>query len=140
MLFSCHNDIIVFDEAQRAWDTDRREPDQTEATILLRIGDRIAREHGKVTIVCLIGDGQAIHVHEETGMYIWLVRLLDAMIGMYTFQKDMMIYSTVHHAVIHYLNLCWIHQFEMILLMLVRGWRPSLTLILIKQRIYIRRC
>lgn len=37
----------------------------------MRIGDRIAREHGKVTIVCLIGDGQAIHVHEETGMYIW---------------------------------------------------------------------
>ncbi len=66
-----HNDIIVFDEAQRAWDMDRREPDQTEATILLRIGDRIAREHGKVTIVCLIGDGQAIHVHEETGMCIW---------------------------------------------------------------------
>jgi len=29
------------------------------------------REHGKVTIVCLIGDGQAIHVHEETGMCIW---------------------------------------------------------------------
>lgn len=66
-----HNDIIVFDEAQRAWDIDRREPSQTEATILLRIGDRIAQEHGKVTILCLIGDGQAIHIYEETGMTIW---------------------------------------------------------------------
>lgn len=65
------NDIIVFDEAQRAWDTDRRETDQTEATLLLRIGDRIADRYGKVTIICLIGDGQAIHVNEETGMPIW---------------------------------------------------------------------
>ncbi len=66
-----HNDIIVFDEAQRAWDIDRREPGQTEATILLRIGDRVAMKHGKVTIICLIGDGQAIHIFEETGMSIW---------------------------------------------------------------------
>jgi len=65
------NDIIVFDEAQRAWDTDRKEPGQTEATLLLRIGDRIADRYGKVTIVCLIGDGQAIHKNEETGMPLW---------------------------------------------------------------------
>ena len=65
------NDIIVFDEAQRAWDIDRREPGQTEATLLLRIGDKIANRYGKVTIICLIGDGQAIHVNEETGMPIW---------------------------------------------------------------------
>jgi hypothetical protein len=64
------NDIIVFDEAQRAWDTDS-EPGQTEATLLLRIGDRIADKYGKVTILCLIGDGQAIHKNEETGMSIW---------------------------------------------------------------------
>jgi len=64
------NDIIVFDEAQRAWDTDS-EPGQTEATLLLRIGDRIADKYGKVTILCLIGDGQAIHKNEETGMPLW---------------------------------------------------------------------
>ncbi len=71
------NDIIVFDEAQRAWDTDRIEPDQTEATLLLRIGDRIANHYGKITIICLIGDGQAIHVNEETGMPIWADALVD---------------------------------------------------------------
>ncbi|MCH4000643.1 MAG: DUF2075 domain-containing protein [Lachnospiraceae bacterium] len=65
------NDIIVFDEAQRAWDIDYKEDDQTEATLLLRIGDRVADRYGKITIICLIGDGQAIHVHEETGMPIW---------------------------------------------------------------------
>ena len=65
------NDIIVFDEAQRAWDRDREEPGQTEATLLLRIGDRIAKRYGKVTIICLVGEGQAIHKYEETGMQLW---------------------------------------------------------------------
>lgn len=55
----------------RGIDTDRKEPDQTEATLLLRIGDRIAERYGKITIICLIGDGQAINVNEETGMPIW---------------------------------------------------------------------
>lgn len=71
------NDIIVFDEAQRAWDTDRFDPGQTEATLLLRIGDRIADRYGKVTIICLIGDGQAIHKNEETGMPLWVNALAD---------------------------------------------------------------
>ena len=66
------NNIIVFDEAQRAWDTDKLEPGQTEATLLLRIGDRIAAQYGKVTILCLIGDGPAIHKNEETGMSLWV--------------------------------------------------------------------
>lgn len=65
------NNIIVFDEAQRAWDFDRNMPGETEASLLLRIGDRIAQKYGKVVILCLIGDGQAIHLHEESGMQIW---------------------------------------------------------------------
>mgnify|MGYP003414515230 FL=1 len=65
------NNIIVFDEAQRAWDIDKKEKNQTEATLLLRIGDRIAEHYGKVTIVCLIGDGQAIHKYEEAGIKLW---------------------------------------------------------------------
>lgn len=77
------NDIIVFDEAQRAWDTDR-EPGQTEATLLLKIGDRIADKYGKVTILCLIGDGQAIHKNEEAGMPMWA----DALVG----RKDWNVY------------------------------------------------
>lgn len=72
------NHIIVFDEAQRAWDTDRKEPGQTEATLLLRLGDRIAARYGRVTIICLIGDGQAIHKNEETGMSLWVDALADS--------------------------------------------------------------
>lgn len=86
------NDIIVFDEAQRAWDTDRREPNQTEATLLLRIGDWIADYYGKITIICLIGDGQAIHVNEETGMPIWA----DALAG----RNDWNVYVPETYAVL----------------------------------------
>ena len=68
-----HN-IIVFDEAQRAWDT-AKEPGETEATFLLKLGDRIAAKFGKVTILCLIGDGQVIHIHEEKGMPLWVEAL-----------------------------------------------------------------
>lgn len=71
------NNIIVFDEAQRAWDTDRRMPNETEASLLLKIADRIAEQHGKVTVICLIGEGQAIHLNEETGMPIWSAALKD---------------------------------------------------------------
>lgn len=66
------NDIIVFDEAQRAWDTDYKKSSETEATLLLKIGEKIADKYGKVTIICLIGDGQAIHKHEESGMNLWI--------------------------------------------------------------------
>lgn len=72
------NNIIVFDEAQRAWDIDKKEPGETEASLLLRIGDRIAKKYGKITILCLIGDGQAIHLHEESGMKIWASALKQA--------------------------------------------------------------
>ena len=66
-----NNNIIVFDEAQRAWDIDYRKDVLNEADALIKIGDKIANKYGKVTILCLIGDGQAIHKHEESGMEIW---------------------------------------------------------------------
>lgn len=66
------NQVIIFDEAQRAWDCgDRNMPGDTEAKKILAIGDKVAKAYGAVMILCLIGNGQAIHYHEETGMPIW---------------------------------------------------------------------
>lgn len=62
---------IVFDEAQRAWDEQKMKSNRSEADLLLDIGDLVARSQSKVTIVCLIGDGQAIHTGEEKGMSLW---------------------------------------------------------------------
>jgi len=64
------NNIIVFDEAQRAWDIGKA-PYKNEAEQLLAIGNKVQHKYGKVTIVCLIGEGQAIHLREETGMPMW---------------------------------------------------------------------
>lgn len=64
--------VIVFDEAQRAWDADymryktglhRSEPD-----LLVDIGERLDRW---AALVGLVGDGQEINAGEETGMGQW---------------------------------------------------------------------
>lgn len=65
------NQFIVFDEAQRAWD-EEKSGGISEPETLLTIGDEIAKKHKKVTILCLVGDGQAIHTGKEKGMGLWL--------------------------------------------------------------------
>jgi hypothetical protein len=64
--------VIVFDEAQRAWDRDhmrlKREVDASEPDLLIQIGERI---NSWATVVGLIGDGQEIHVGEEGGIGQW---------------------------------------------------------------------
>lgn len=66
--------VIVFDEAQRAWDRDRvlakhqgRFVD-SEPGLLVALGDRIP--NGAV-LVALIGEGQEIHAGEESGIGQW---------------------------------------------------------------------
>jgi hypothetical protein len=64
--------VIVFDEAQRAWDADymnykhgigRSEPD-----LLIDVGERLP---AWAFLVGLVGDGQEIHVGEESGIGQW---------------------------------------------------------------------
>lgn len=64
--------FIVFDEAQRAWDMEKMRKTYSEAEAILKIGSKIYTAHGEVTILCLIGDGQAIHTGEEKGMQLWI--------------------------------------------------------------------
>ncbi|HEX3296835.1 MAG TPA: DNA/RNA helicase domain-containing protein [Nocardioides sp.] len=70
--------IIVFDEAQRAWDRgymayngrgDRSEPD-----VLIQVGERLP---GWCSLVGLVGDGQEIHSGEEAGIGQWNEALED---------------------------------------------------------------
>jgi hypothetical protein len=70
--------IIVFDEAQRAWDRgymayngrgDRSEPD-----VLIQIGERLP---DWCSLVGLVGDGQEIHSGEEAGIAQWNQALHD---------------------------------------------------------------
>ncbi len=64
--------VIVFDEAQRAWDRGymafKNGVDASEPELLIDIGERLP---SWATLVGLVGDGQEIHAGEETGIAQW---------------------------------------------------------------------
>lgn len=64
--------VLVFDEAQRAWDRDymhtKRGVHHSEPDLLVTIGERLP---GWAALVGLVGDGQEIHSGEEAGMPQW---------------------------------------------------------------------
>ena len=63
--------ILVFDEAQRAWDTQKTKRGFSEPEGLLRVGDKIFDKHKYVVIIGLYGNGQVIHTGEESGLSLW---------------------------------------------------------------------
>jgi len=64
--------ILVFDEAQRAWDReqvmDKHNHDFSEPELLVQIADRI---NGWTVVLGLVGEGQEIHIGEEAGIGLW---------------------------------------------------------------------
>lgn len=64
--------VIVFDEAQRAWDAaymmHKRGVDESEPDLLITVGERVP---GWCSLVGLVGDGQEIHAGEEAGIRQW---------------------------------------------------------------------
>ncbi len=67
-----HEHVIVFDEAQRAWDADYMQFKHgiaaSEPELLIDVGDRLPRW---AALVGLVGDGQEIHAGEEAGLQQW---------------------------------------------------------------------
>ena len=64
--------IVVFDEAQRAWDSNhmmlKKSVPHSEPELLVSIGEKIPNW---ATLVGLIGHGQEIHTGEEAGIQGW---------------------------------------------------------------------
>jgi 8-oxo-dGTP diphosphatase len=63
--------ILIFDEAQRAWDAEKLNNRFSEPEGLFRVGERIYKERGYVVLIGLYGDGQVIYTGEETGLPLW---------------------------------------------------------------------
>jgi len=67
--------MVIFDEAQRAWDRDRvlekhaGELNDSEPALLLQIGNKSPLGF---TVVALMGEGQEIHAGEESGIQNWV--------------------------------------------------------------------
>ena len=63
--------ILIFDEAQRAWDTEKLGRGFSEPEGLLRVGEKISAVRGYAVVIGLYGNGQVIYTGEETGMPLW---------------------------------------------------------------------
>ncbi len=63
--------VVIFDEAQRAWGEKRMKENDSEADVLLKTGHKIYRNQGNVTIICFIGVGEVIYTGEEEGIRLW---------------------------------------------------------------------
>lgn len=67
--------VVIFDEAQRAWDRDRvlskhqGDLNESEPTLLLSLAKRVK---GGFIVVALMGEGQEIHAGEESGIQNWV--------------------------------------------------------------------
>lgn len=71
-------DIIIYDEAQRAWDAEkagqRRVNSNAEPTDFINVGSK----KSFCLLIGLIGEGQEIHLGEESGMKLWADALLQS--------------------------------------------------------------
>lgn len=63
--------VLVFDEAQRAWDPEKMNRDFSEPEGLFRVCERIYAEKGYAVLIGLYGNGQVIYTGEETGISLW---------------------------------------------------------------------
>ncbi|SDH10363.1 DNA/RNA helicase domain-containing protein [Winogradskyella thalassocola] len=63
--------IIIYDEAQRAWDSEKaslhRKNSNSEPTDFINVGNK----RSSCLLIGLIGEGQEIHLGEESGMKLW---------------------------------------------------------------------
>jgi len=66
--------VIIFDEAQRAWDAEKMNGTLSEPDVIVQIA-----KHNKPwsVVVGLIGEGQEIHLGEEGGLELWNTAIKD---------------------------------------------------------------
>ncbi|SDJ73514.1 Uncharacterized conserved protein [Salimicrobium halophilum] len=63
-----HEQVIIFDEAQRAWDAEKMGGAFSEPEVIIQI----AKQNKPWSVVVgLIGNGQEIHLGEESGLPLW---------------------------------------------------------------------
>lgn len=63
--------ILIFDEAQRAWDAKKLGKEFSEPEGLFRVGERIYDKRGYAVLIGLYGNGQVIYTGEEAGLSLW---------------------------------------------------------------------
>ncbi|MCM3491170.1 DUF2075 domain-containing protein [Alkalihalophilus marmarensis] len=76
--------VIIFDEAQRAWDKNKMNQPYSEPDLIIKM----AQENKEWSVVIgLIGDGQEIHVGEEAGLSLWNDAIKDKKVIIHSHDK-----------------------------------------------------
>ena len=60
--------VIIFDEAQRAWDAEKMKRDLSEPDVIMQIAKK---DKPWSVVIGLVGEGQEIHLGEEGGLSLW---------------------------------------------------------------------
>ncbi len=63
--------VVIFDDAQRARDEKKIKANDSEADFILTNGHKIYQRKESVTIICFIDEGQSIYLGEEQGIKLW---------------------------------------------------------------------
>lgn len=69
--------ILIFDEAQRAWNAQKVKRGFSEPEGLFDVGERIFNKKGYAVIIGLYGNGQVIYEGEEDGITLWKDALIE---------------------------------------------------------------
>lgn len=68
-----NENVLIFDEAQRAWDAQKVGGSYSEPDIIIQI----TKQKSWSVVVGLIGEGQEIHTGEEKGIDLWNTAIFD---------------------------------------------------------------
>lgn len=63
--------VLIFDEAQRAWDKEKLKRGFSEPEGLFDVGERIYSARNYSVLIGLYGNGQVIYTGEEAGILLW---------------------------------------------------------------------
>ena len=69
--------ILIFKEAQRAWDAEKLGREFSEPEGLFRVGEKIFNERKYAVLIGLYGNGQVIYKEEEKGISLWEQALIE---------------------------------------------------------------
>lgn len=97
-----HEQIIIFDEAQRAWDAQKMNSHLSEPDVIIQI----AKTNKPWSVVIgLIGDGQEIHLGEESGLSLWNTAIQSQAITVHAKHENRLFSNAEHYEQHEHLHL-----------------------------------
>lgn len=97
-----HEQVIIFDEAQRAWDAKKMGSHLSEPDVIIQIAK--ANKPWSV-VIGLLGDGQEIHLGEESGLSLWNTAIQNQHITVHAKHENKLFRNAEHYEQHEHLHL-----------------------------------